>query len=370
MHTKLDTLRAHPTLCSIPLIAMLTMMPTGVAEAGNIIIIGTHEAPPFVVQSPGGEFSGITIELWKTIADRLGLEYRIREMEVGQLLQGLQDGTIDVAAGAITVTAKRVQKIDFSHPFYTSGLSIALIQNDSDKLESAIKAIFSIRFLQASAALIALLLVIGLLIWLLERKANPQQFGGKPHRGLGGGFWWAAVTMTTVGFGDKAPVTFWGRFLAIIWMFASVITISGFTAAIASVFTMQEIEGHIKGPQDLYDISTGTVKDTTSSQYAAQHNLRDISYQNVTDALNGLANREVGAVIYDAPILNYLVHSEPTSPLMVLPNTFMRQDYAFGLPKKSPLREKINIVLLEHISTEQWKATLSHYLGNQILEKF
>ena len=366
MHINLDDLRASPII----FLVLSIITPAIPVEAGQTLIIGTHEAPPFVVQNPDGEFSGISIELWKNIAAQLGLKYEIREMGVGQLLQGLQDGTLDVAAGAITVTAERVKKIDFSHPFFTSGLGIALIQNDSDKLESIIKATFSIRFVQALAALATLLLVVGLLIWLLERKANPKQFGGKPYQGLGGGFWWAAVTMTTVGFGDKAPVTFWGRLLAIIWMFASVITISGFTAAIASVFTLQEIEGHIRGPQDLNGIITGTVKDSTSSHYATNHHLLTISYKNIATALNGLATTEVGAVVYDAPILNYLAHSNPSTHITVLPNTFMRQDYAFGLPEKSPLREKINVILLEQITTEEWKSMLSHYLGNKILDEF
>ena len=351
-------------------ITMLTFTPSNTAKAGQPLIIGTHEAPPFVIQNPNGAFSGISIELWRKIAAQLGLEYEFREMEVGQLFQGLQDGTLDVTAGALTVTAERVQKVDFSHPFFTSGLGIALIQNKGYKLESVIKALFSFRFLQALAALTMLLLIIGLLIWLLERKANPHQFGGKPYKGLGGGFWWAAVTMTTVGFGDKAPVTFGGRLLAIIWMFASVITISGFTAAIASVFTLQEIEGHIKGPQDLNDIIIGTVTDTTSSQYTALHNLRTLSYINVEAALIGLANREVEAIVYDAPILKYLANSEPASHISVLPSTFMRQDYAFGLPEKSPLREQINAALLEQITSESWKTMLSHYLGNKILEEF
>lgn len=370
MPIDLDVRCVRPILSLILSFMVLALIPTTACEAGQRLVIGTHEAPPFVVHEPDGTFSGISIELWKNIAARLGLDYEIEEMEVGQLLQGLQNGTLDVAAGALTVTAERIKSIDFSHPFYTSGLGIALIQNKSDKLQAVIKAVFSFRFIQALAALVVLLLIVGLLIWLLERRANPQQFGGKPHQGLGGGFWWAAVTMTTVGFGDKAPVTFGGRLLAIIWMFASVITISGFTAAIASVFTLQEIEGHIKSPQDLNEILTGTVIDTTSSQYASHHALRTVTYQNIASALAGLDNREVGAVVYDAPILNYLANSMPTSHITVLPNTFMRQDYAFGLPEKSPLREQINVALLEQITSDEWKKMLTRYLGHNILEMF
>jgi CubicO group peptidase (beta-lactamase class C family) len=47
--------------------------------------------------------------------------------------------------------------------------------------------------------------------------------------GIGIGIWWATVTMTTVGYGDKAPMTPGGRIVGLIWMFVGVITISGFT---------------------------------------------------------------------------------------------------------------------------------------------
>ncbi|MGR9052883.1 MAG: transporter substrate-binding domain-containing protein [Gammaproteobacteria bacterium] len=349
---------------------VMTLSPSDADARRRVLVVGTHEAPPFVMQNQDGGFSGISIELWEKIAAQLGLEYKLEPMEVGQLIRGLQNGSLDLAVGALTITSERIKKIDFSHPFFTSGLGIALVPNRSDKLEAVFKAVFSTRFFQALTGLVAVLLLIGLCIWLLERKANPEQFGGKFHRGWGGGFWWAAVTMTTVGFGDKAPVTFLGRLLAIVWMFASVITISGFTAAIASVFTLQEIEGRVRGPQDLYGISVGIVKDTTSAAYAESHRLRSVAYKNVSAALQALSDDKVGAVVYDAPILQYLTASGDTSHIRVLPNTFLRQDYAFGLPEKSPLRENINAVLLEQIASDDWKTLLSNYMGEQILEKF
>lgn len=354
---------------AIPIMALAAPQVFAVATE-KTVVVGTHVAPPFVVQNPDGTFSGISVDLWKNIAEDLGLKYEMRAMPIADMLEGLRDGTLDVVAGALTVTAERVRQVDFSHPFFTSGLAIALVRDDNGKLESALKAVFSLQFLQALTALVVVLFVIGLFIWLLERRANRQQFGGKAYQGVGAGFWWAAVTMTTVGYGDKAPVTFWGRLLATIWMFASVITISGFTAAIASVFTLQEIEGLINGPQDLNKVVTGTIKDSTSSEYAINHRLRTVAYSDVEAALAGLAERDVGAVVYDAPILNYLATSRPDRKIEVLPNTFMRQDYAFGLPQESPLREALNAALLDHLVSDRWQETLSRYLGSNILDEF
>jgi polar amino acid transport system substrate-binding protein len=54
-----------------------------------------------------------------------------------------------------------------------------------------------------------------MLTWLFECKHNPQQFGEDATRGSWANLWWAAVTMTTVGYGDKALATVGGRIIAL-----------------------------------------------------------------------------------------------------------------------------------------------------------
>jgi voltage-gated potassium channel Kch len=115
----------------------------------------------------------------------------------------------------------------------------------------AIERLFSGPFIAILASLLALLAAVGVLVWLAERRRNPQ-FGRGPLKGVGAGLWWSAVTMTTVGYGDKAPTTFPGRLIAMVWMFASVIIISSFTAAIATALTGDKLEQSVTDLNDLY----------------------------------------------------------------------------------------------------------------------
>ncbi len=94
--------------------------------------------------------------------------------------------------------------------------------------------------LRIAVGLLAIMAGVAVLIWLCERRANPTQFGdGRAGRGFGAALWWAAVTMTTVGYGDVSPRTFKGRMIPVAWMFLSLVLVSTFTATMASAFTTE-----------------------------------------------------------------------------------------------------------------------------------
>jgi len=145
--------------------------------AENRLVLGTRVVPPFVVRQDDGTLAGIGIDLWRDFATDLGLELELRETDLAGMLDGLRDGSLDVAVAALTVTAERESYMDFSHPFYTSGLGIAVPHHAAGGW-SMLRAVFSWKFVQALAALLLVLAAVGIAIWLLERRANPGQFGG------------------------------------------------------------------------------------------------------------------------------------------------------------------------------------------------
>lgn len=359
---QLNLLRALLLFLILPA-SLLFSVHTVQAETEKVIQVGIRVLPPFVLRNDDGTLSGLSIDLWNQISRELKLKSNIQEMTLPELLKGLETKQIEVGVAAITVTAERELFMDFTHPFHSAGLGIAVNGGHSSSIMSGMKAVFSLQFFQALMALFVVLALVACMIWFLERKANPNQFGGSISKGLGSGFWWSAVTMTTVGYGDKAPVTFWGRSVAIVWMFASVITISGFTATIASVFTLQQIQGEIQGPKDLPGHIIGTVNGSTGELYARQNKLHTQSFDTPTAALQSLDQGLIDAVVYDQPILRYLSSHQSSTQIKVLPSVFERQDYALGLTAESKLRESMNGELLKYINSQQWQHNISRYLG-------
>jgi polar amino acid transport system substrate-binding protein len=333
------------------------------APEDRTVIVATRHAPPFAIKTDTG-WDGITIELVRRIADERGFRYELREMALAEMLDAVAKGEVSAAAAALTITAEREQQLDFTHPFFTSGIGIAVPQRSKHTWFSALTRVASGAFIQSLAALFGVLALLGVLVWLAERHRNAQ-FSQKPLPGIGSGIWWSAVTMTTVGYGDKAPITLAGRMIGLIWMFASIIVISGFTAAIASSLTVDELGQTVVGLEDLYGKRVLTIPGSTSAEFLDEKLIRYRSVLTADEALDELAAGQADAVVYDVPILRYLVNEKHAADLQVLPNLFARQDYGIALPPQTPLREEFNRQILRIVSEADWTRLLQGYLGRE-----
>jgi ABC-type amino acid transport substrate-binding protein len=349
------------TACSLCLPSVCVSETPSPESPLPVLEVATRLTPPFAIKTESG-WEGITIELLRRVAAQSGYEYRLQELGLEAMLQETAEGHIDAAAAALTLTAEREQQLDFTHPFFTSGLGVAVSQHGGLTWLTTLQGIFSGAFLQAAGALLGVLTLIGVLVWLLERRSN-DQFPADAVKGVGSGIWWSAVTMTTVGYGDKAPATFLGRILGLIWMFASIIIISGFTAAIATSLTVGQLEQSISGIDDFHGKRIVTVKGSTSAGFLDDKLVRYRTEPDVEAALQRLAAGEADAVVYDLPILRYWVRERHAEDLRVLPNRFLRQDYGIALPPGSPLRERFNLEILRTIQTPQWQHVVEGYLG-------
>lgn len=328
----------------------------------KVLQVALKPAPPFVIPE-GDHWSGLAVELWGKLAKALNLKYVYQPYQtIEEVLNAVEQGDADLAIGAISVTSSREGLMDFTQPFFQGGIGIVTVKQ-AGSIWSSLVTMFSLDLIRALVALSTVLFVFGLMIWFFERKKNQEQFGGSALNGIGQGFWWSAVTMTTVGYGDKSPVTFWGRAVALIWMFASVISISGFTAAIASSITLSHLQSRINGVSDLPDVRVAGVRKSASSIYLSELHIHHQDFARVEDALDALELGERDAVIYDLPILRYLVPQRHNDTLVVLPDNLHTEHYAFLLPQGSDLREAINQALLQYMDSSEWTLLQESYFN-------
>ena len=328
--------------------------------------VGTKEAPPFAMLGEDGKWAGLSIGLWDRIAEELKREYEFVSYDsVEALLEACEKGEVDVAMAAVTVTAEREKTVDFSHPYYNSGLAIVISKENTEGFWGLFRALTSPTFLATIGTLLALLFVTGALIWWVEHKHNPEQFEKDTVRGVGSGFWWSAVTMTTVGYGDKAPKSPWGRAIAIVWMFAALIITAVFTAQLASSLTADRISGPVSGVSDLGQARVGVIENAASNAYFSRQRIPMRMYEDVKQGLEALEVGRIDAFVHDEPIVRFTIRQNPDRDLHVLPPVFERQDYGIVIPEDSPLREPINRALLGILNSDDWIVLRAQYFGTE-----
>ncbi len=333
-------------------------------NAQQQITVGTKVAEPFVIKEQDESFDGVSFDLWEEVSTELQLDYTLKEYDLEGLLKAVENNEIDVAVSPLTITESREEKFDFTHPFYVTGLSIAVTASEKGGLLNLFINLISPQFFEAVGALLILLFAVGLITWFFERRKNPEEFADGKTKGLWSSFWFAAVTMTTVGYGDKSPKSTGGRIVALIWMFAAIIIISSITAAIASALTVGQLNTTVKGLNDLYDAGVGTVAESSAESFLIDKRINYSTYDNVASGLAAVSRGELDAFVYDAPILKYLIKKENLqSKVKVLPSTLEPVYYAFALPAGSQLRENLNREIIKYISDKKWEDVLYKYFG-------
>ena len=100
-------------------------------ESGKLIMSTNAAFPPYEMTTDSGEFEGIDIETAQAIADKLGLELQIDDMDFDAALLAVQQGKSDMVMAGVTVTDERQNVMDFTDS-YATGIQSIIVKEDSD----------------------------------------------------------------------------------------------------------------------------------------------------------------------------------------------------------------------------------------------
>ena len=329
--------------------------------------VATKRLAPFVIYQ-NKRYTGFSIELWEKIAESLGLEYELYGVNtIAKLLDEVERGAADVAIGGISITVKREQVVDFSHAFFETGLQIMVPEGSGSILGEVISKVFAVIFSRELFYGISIFFIILILashiIWALERRHNPQ-FPKRYPQGLWHSIWWAVVTVTTVGYGDKTPKGTFGRLFGIVWILAGYFVFAYFTASVTTTATVQELHGIIDSPRDLFGKQVATVEKSTAADYLAGQGIPAIKVEDVDKAYPLLESGKVDAIVYDAPVLQHHASKTGKGKVKVVGLLFQEQNYGIAIQVQSPYREKINIALLKLIESGAYQKIIDKWFGS------
>lgn len=331
---------------------------------GDTLLVGIYHDPPFVIKTDENNYEGLSIELWENIAASSNLNFRYKEYSdfIG-ILKRLEYREIDLTINPMDVNDLRVEKFDMTQPYFISSIGVAIPYINRSTLSVVVSNLFSLAFLEIVLLLVMIIFVFGFFLWLVERNHNKFQF--RPGLlGLFDGLWWSAVTMTTVGYGDKAPKSNFGKAIAIIWMFTAVIIISSFTASIASTLTISGLQTDIETAEDIRLVENVSVVGATSSEtYLLQEEISiNQTFASPILALRALAKKENDVLLHDHNVLQYYINRlSLNEKVKLLPITLKENYQSFMLPKDHPAFDLVNVGMMKEIQKNNWEELQRKY---------
>jgi ABC-type amino acid transport substrate-binding protein len=327
--------------------------------------IAVYDVPPYGYVNPDGSISGVSVDLWRRVAQHLERQFDlipVSEMEL--ILSGLEQGRFDAAIGAITITPAREERVDFSYPAHRSGVAVA-VRRESGPL-FALKSYASAPAELSPLILgsLILLVLIGIAMWLIERRQSSARGSESSVATVRDGVYWAIVTMTTVGYGDKTPKSTGGRVLAISWMFASLVLVSLLSTSLVSRLTADRVESRdISATIDLAGKKLAAVAESSGAEYLDEQHLPYMKFKNLPEALDSLAGGKTDAVVNSVGALQYLI-SKRYSRVEEMPQGLLAPAYmAIALQERSALKRPIDEALVRITSDPEWRSLEERYFG-------
>ncbi|KAH6790011.1 hypothetical protein C2S51_005017 [Perilla frutescens var. frutescens] len=251
----------------------------------------------------------------------------------------------DAVVADITMSATRSQEVDFTIPYIESGISTVVLVEDKKNAWIFMQPLTIGLWLTIGA----FFLFTGFVVWALEHRVN-EEFRGPPLQQVGMIFWFSFSTLV---YAHKEKVkSNLSRFVVIVWLFVVLVLTSSYTANLASMLTVQQLE-----PKDIRDLT----KRGESVGYKQGHFVRGYldstrsdnskfriygSFEEYDEALSkGSRKGGVGAIADNVPSIRLFL-SQYCHKYTVI-GTYKKSGFGFAFQKGSPLAPDVSRAIME-----------------------
>ncbi len=360
-----------------PIIALISAMilvvsPGDAQEAGQAreaasgeapLKVGVRVSPPFVMQTADG-YTGMAIELWEELAAAGGLEYQYEAYpNVRALIDATAEGQTDAAISNLTITKARLEKMDFTQPWFDSGLRIMVGSAGSTSFWEVVNGLQEAGFLKAYGWLAFVIVVATLLMTLFDRRFD-KSFSQKWPDGLADSFYSVMSVVTSGKAPSRKNLFGWiGRVWQAIWLVCGLAVMAFITSSVTSVMTTLSLNNQIQSVADLPGKVVGVFDGSVGEDYSREQGWSVIAFDGLDEAVEALSDGEIDAFVGDAPTLEYYDHTNPNADVEVVGPLFDPNKYGFALSLRSPYTRAINIELLAAKEAGKVEDLRVEYLG-------
>ena len=329
---------------------------------GRALRVAVKPIAPFVFKQ-GPEWSGFSIDLWNALAQSLKVDTSWVEVAtVSDQLEAVKNGNADAAIAAITITKERENFVDFTQPYFDSGLQIMIHAQAGSRFLDVFDSIPWLTLGALLGAFVAIMFLMANVLWIVERHTS-EHFRKGYLRGIGEGLWAGALIVATGEHGDRQAAKVVKRLIVFFMWLVGVVLIAQLTATISSTQTVDRLNSKIRGPTDLAGKKIATVRGTVAASYLSEQGFQYVEVASAEEGCDLVLNGDVQAMVFDAPTLQYLATKRGNGVLRVVGPIFAAQKYGIAIPDGSPLRKRINRALLEMYDDGRYRALYNKWFA-------
>ena len=351
---------AEPLRALAAVLAVFALAAGGAAQdapPSGPLTVAVYDAPPFAERGPDGTWDGLGVELAGEIGQKLGRGVRFVEAPADSGLAAVASGRADLALAPMTAPGEAVA--DYTAPFYSARLGVT--RPLASRFADVATAFFSGLFFKIAAGLAVLLLLVGTLLWALERHDNSEDFREDARGGIWDGFWWAGVTMTTIGYGDKSPATVAGKSLALLWMLVSMGVTAALTASLVSALGFEGGGAGVSIPEDLQGDRVGVVAGSAAAAVLQEARVDARPFPTIEAGLQAVEDDSLDTFVDAAPRLRAATSSRD---IQIQTTGVEFERWAFAVAPDSPLRDAVSRAILDRVHSADWPSTVHRYIGS------
>jgi polar amino acid transport system substrate-binding protein len=325
---------------AMPLAEAATALP---APERPLRVVTTPIAP-FVLPNTD-PLAGFSVDVWNDVARRLHVDFTWRVVEADDRLPSLERGEADLAIGLIVMTPEDEKRVDFTTPYFDSGLQIMVRAQGGGRLLNTFYSIPWAAIGELFGVGLLIVILLGNVLWLVERRRNPR-FRKKYLPAIGEGLWGSMLIIATGEHGDRDASDVVKRIAVVAMWVVGVVLVAQLTATVTSSQTVARLQSEIRGPGDLPGKTIAATPGTIAGDYLAGLGLPYTRRANPDEGIGLLKQGKVQAVVLSAAVLQYLAAQPANRPLQVVGPIFRPYKIAIAVRNGSPLRKPINEALL------------------------
>lgn len=335
-----------------PVLGMKCQPPPVMGPDNAPVRVSVLHIPPLILQSSSdGKIKGILGEFFAEIVKMCFIKhcnltrdfFNVTLYNTTQrFLKSIEDSKAEIA-----FPISRPLKMWLSHSNYTGpdmhfedffkspGYSLIM---DVGNVNEKANAIVMQTLLENTWPIIVVTLLFagisGIFVWMLETFFNEEEFPRSFIKGSYEGCWWAFVSMTTVGYGDKTPKFVFGRLFGVAWILIGLVIIAIFTATATSALSVSASD-----LAKLEGTPIGVLHNTSAELEAKQYGAKVTAFPSVDRLFSELKSDKIHGILMDKYKAAFYLSEKNMPTFKVFKSFSVDINYNIGVQASSKLAE-------------------------------